>query len=179
MAKETDVDCMKYRKSTHIAGVDVEMMVAENGNCNLTIKEAYYNTGVNVSGKKTDGYFLEFIEAVKPMVANSGNRAKIAGNVKILTGCTSQESRNLKNWKGIKVELVFDPNVTMMNKITGGIVVVAISPIPKISDVNGLAVINSSKTLAELIANWDKLSAKEKALPTINSLKDKLKKELK
>jgi hypothetical protein len=65
MAKETNIDCMKYRKSTHLAGVDVEMMIAEKGKCILTIKEAYYNTGVDVSGNKTDGYFIEFTENVK------------------------------------------------------------------------------------------------------------------
>lgn len=29
--KETGIDCMKYRKSTHLAGVDVEMIIAEKG----------------------------------------------------------------------------------------------------------------------------------------------------
>ena len=179
MAKETDVDCMKYRKSTHIAGVDVEMMIADKGNCNLTIKEAYYDTNVDVSGNKTDGYFLEFVEDIKPMVVNSTNRKTIASIVKIKNNCTASESRNVGNWKGILIELVFDASVKMMGKVTGGIRIAPISPIPKISDANGLAVLNSSKTLAELTANWSKLSNSEQALPTINAIKDKLKKELK
>jgi hypothetical protein len=60
--KETNIDCMKYRKSTHLAGVDVETIIAEKGNCIVTIKECYYAKGVDVSGNKTDGYFLEFVE---------------------------------------------------------------------------------------------------------------------
>ena len=179
MAKETDVDCMKYRKSTHIAGVDVEMMIADKGNCNLTIKEAYYDTNVDVSGNKTDGYFLEFVEGVKPMVVNSTNRKTIASIVKIKNNCTASESRNVGNWKGILIELVFDASVKMMGKVTGGIRIAPISPIPKISDTNGLAVLNSSKTHAELTANWSKLSNSEQALPRINALKDNLKKTLK
>ena len=47
--KEHEIDCMKYRKSTHLAGVDVEMIIAEKGNCVLTLKEAYYATGIDVS----------------------------------------------------------------------------------------------------------------------------------
>ena len=35
---ETNIDCMKYRKSTHLASVDVERWNAEKGSCELTIK---------------------------------------------------------------------------------------------------------------------------------------------
>ena len=78
MSLERNIDAMKYRKSTHLAGVDVEMIITEKGNCILTIQDAYYNTNVDVSGNKTDGYFLEFEENVKPMVVNSVNRKTIS-----------------------------------------------------------------------------------------------------
>ena len=94
---ETGIDCMKYRKSTHLAGVDVEAMIAENGSCELTIKLAYYEKGVNVSGNKTDGYFLRFEEPVKEMVVNSGNRKRIAEMVHEKLQCTAVESRNIAN----------------------------------------------------------------------------------
>ena len=77
------IDSMKYRKSTHLAGVDVETIVDEKGSCILTIKEAFYDTGVDVSGNKTDGYFLTFVEAGKPMVVNSVNRKTIADIIRI------------------------------------------------------------------------------------------------
>ena len=38
---ETNIDCMKYRKATHLASVDVEAMIAEKGSCELTIKLAF------------------------------------------------------------------------------------------------------------------------------------------
>ncbi|HJS00521.1 MAG TPA: hypothetical protein VJ780_06270 [Flavobacterium sp.] len=176
--KETDIDSMKYRKSTHLAGIDVEAIVEEKGNCILTIKQAYYERGVDVSGNKTDGYFIEFEEPVKAMVANSGNRKIINDIVKEKLGCTSAESRMLPNWKGIQIDLWFDPTRKMMGKVTGGI---GVKPVVKkvISDVNALSVLNLSKTITELQSNWEKLTPAEKNLPTVIALKEKLKSSLK
>jgi hypothetical protein len=127
--KETNIDCMKHRKSTHLAGVDVEAIIAEKGKCILTIKEAYYETGVNVSGNKIDGYFIEFVEDVKPMVVNSGNRKTISKMIQIAKKIEAVESRNLMSWNGFTIELQFNPNVKMMSQIVGGIVVSPIAPI--------------------------------------------------
>jgi hypothetical protein len=176
---EKNIDCMKYRKSTHLAGVDVETIIDDKGKCVLTIKDAYYDKGVDVSGNKTDGYFIEFVEGVKPMVVNSVNRKTIADIVKKTKNLTSVESRNIGNWLGLKIELIFDANVKMMGKITGGIRVAPISPIPTISDVNALQVLNTSKTITELQANWSKLSKEEQAIPTVMALKESLKTTLK
>jgi len=119
--KETNIDSMKYRKSTHLAGIDVETIVNEKGSCVLTIKEAYYDKGVDVSGNKSDGYFIEFVEDIKPMMVNSINRKTINAVVKEAKKCTSAESRFLPNWIGMQIELSFDETVKMMGKTTGGI----------------------------------------------------------
>ena len=121
MNKEHEIDCMKYRKSTHIAGIDVETIVTELGQCVLTIKDAYYARGIDVSGNKTDGYFLEFEEDVKPMVVNSINRKTITDIVKIQKSLDSASARNIGNWIGVQIELSFDSSVKMMNKVVGGI----------------------------------------------------------
>jgi len=176
---EKNIDCMKYRKSTHLAGVDVETIIDDKGKCLLTIKDAYYDKGVDVSGNKTDGYFIEFVEGVKPMVVNSVNRKTISDIVKKTKNLTSVESRNIGNWLGLKIELIFDANVKMMGKITGGIRVAPISPIPAITDVNALQVLNASKTIVELQTNWSKLSKDEQSIPTVMALKEKLKTTLK
>ena len=65
--KETNIDSMKYRKSTHLAGIDVETIIADKGNCILTIKEAFYDTNVDVSGslKKILNQWLQILETVK------------------------------------------------------------------------------------------------------------------
>lgn len=177
--KQTNIDCMKYRKSTHLAGVDVDAIVHEKGKCILTIKEAYYNEGVNVSGNKTDGYFLEFLEDVKPMVINSTNRQIVSKIIKQKLGCTAAESRNISNWKNQQIELYFDENVKMMGKITGGIKVKLLDPTPKIDDSKALELLSSSKTLEDLKKNYLKLTKEERKLPTVNSLKEQLKDKLK
>lgn len=170
---------MKYRKSTHLAGVDVETIIDEKGSCILTIKEAFYDTGVDVSGNKTDGYFITFVEAVKPMVVNSVNRKTIADMIRIEKKLSATESRNIGNWIGQKIELIFNADVKMMGKVTGGIRIAPKSPIANISDANAIDVLNTSKTILELQANWGKLSKDEQGLPTVNALKDKLKNLLK
>lgn len=176
--RELDIDSMKYRKSTHLAGIDVDAIVEEKGNCILTIKEAYYDRGVDVSGNKTDGYFISFVEPVKDMVANSGNRKIINEIVKQELNCSSAESRKLPKWKGIKIDLFFDPSVKMMGKVTGGI---KVKPVVKniVSDTTALATLNLSKTIIELQANWEKIPSIEKNLPTVIALKEKLKTTLK
>ncbi len=172
---ERNIDAMKYRKSTHLAGVDVEMIIAEKGECILTIKDAYYDTGVDVSGNKTDGYFIVFEENVKDMVVNSVNRKTISNIVKINKNCTAVESRNIGNWIGQTIELDFDSNVKMMGKVVGGIRVKPTSPIPNVDDKKGIELLSTSKSLQELQENWKKLTSQEQKLPSINALKDKLK----
>lgn len=176
--KEENIDCMKYRKSTHLAGIDVETIVAEKGNCILTIDKCYYATGIDVSGNKTDGYFLEFVEPYKPMVVNSINRKTISSIVKTLKNCTATESRNIGNWAGIQIELFFDANIKMMGQMTGGIRIKPISPIAHLSDVNALKILNQSTTLDELKSNWSKINKQEQSLPTVIALKDTLKNKL-
>jgi len=162
--KETNVDCMKYRKSTHVAGVDVEAIIAEKGKCILTIKEAYYSKGVDVSGNKTDGYFLEFMEDVKPMVVNSGNRKTIALLCKTEKNISSIDSRNISNWVGMRIELIFDPNVKMMGQIVGGIkvkpqsVVIEKKPLSEANFVKALESIKNGTYSVESLKNDFKLT---------------------
>jgi len=174
--KETNIDCMKYRKSTHLAGVDVESRMSENGNCILTIKNAYYEKNVDVCGRKTDGYFLEFAEDVKPMIVNSTNRKTIANIVKDATKCTTSESRNIGRWVGLKLELFFDENVKMKGEEVGGIRIKQKS-FMELSDKNAITILSASTNLAELQQNWTKLNLEEKKLPTVLALKETKKAE--
>jgi hypothetical protein len=177
--KETNIDSMKYRKFTHIAGVDVELVVAEKGKCEYTIKECYYQKNVDVSGNKTDGYFIEWLEnGVMPMVVNSGNRkiiTQIALQTKQLPSV--QEARNIGNWAGLKIELRFNPNVKMMGKIVGGIEVVMpeFKPVARISDANAMAKFAKCTNNEELADVWKSLTAEEKNLPTVVAKKEELK----
>lgn len=165
--KETNIDCMKYRKSTHIAGVDVEAIIAEKGKCILTIKEAYYSKGVDVSGNKTDGYFLEFVEDIKPMVVNSGNRKTIALLCKTEKNISSIDSRNISNWVGMRIELTFDPNVKMMGQMVGGIkvkpqsVVIEKKPLSEANFLKALESIKNGTYSVESLKNDFKLTPEQ------------------
>ena len=130
--KEHGIDAMKYRKHTHLAGVDVSIIASEKGKCVLTIKDAYYSKGVDVSGNRTDGYFLEFEEDVMDMVVNSSNRKQISQNLVLEKGLSLVESRNIGNWIGYKIELYHDETIRMMGKIVGGIRVKGFKALPEL-----------------------------------------------
>ena len=174
--KEREIDSMKYRKSTHLAGVDVDIIISEKGECLLNIKDAFFDRGVDVSGNKTDGYFLEFSEDVKPMVVNSGNRkiiGKIAQEIKKLN---DTDSRNIGNWIGLTIELYYDSKVTMMGKRTGGIKVK--EKAPKVRTEKEIKLIKAKAasfvSMAELNLFYASLTAKEKTnKEVVQILKDK------
>jgi hypothetical protein len=168
--KEHGIDSMKYRKSTHIAGVDVEAIVDDKGKCILTIKDAYYQKGVDVSGNKTDGYFLDFEEDVKPMVVNSTNRKAIANLVQKITGCTASESRKIDRWVGMQIELYFDPTVKMMGQVTGGIkvkplpVVKELKPMPADKIQDAINSVKDGKTTLEKIKEYYALTPEQEKM---------------
>ena len=130
--KEHGIDAMKYRKHSHLAGVDVSIITAEKGKCVLTIKDAYYSKGIDVSGNKTDGYFLEFEEDVMDMVVNSSNRKQISQNLILEKGLSLIDSRNIGNWIGYKVDLYHDETIKMMGKVVGGIRVKGFKILPNL-----------------------------------------------
>lgn len=124
--KETNIDARKHRKSTHLAAADLDAMTVEGKKLVFTIKEAWYDTKVDVSGSDTDGYFCSFQEPVKDMVINSTNRKFIAGFAK-KKGFNDIDCWNIGNWSGIKVELTVLRGIKAFGKIQDGI---RISPIP-------------------------------------------------
>jgi hypothetical protein len=127
MAKETNIDCRKYRKSTHLAAADLDAMSIECKSLIFTIKEAWYETKVDVSGSKTDGYFCSFVEPIKDMVINSTNRKTIAGFAK-QNGFNEVDCWNIGNWSGIKIELYPLRDIQAFGKIQDGIRIKPIQP---------------------------------------------------
>ena len=173
--REYSVDCMKYRKSTHIASVDVDAIIAEKGACELTIKTAYYERAVDVSGNKTDGYFIEFEEVgIKPMVVNSGNRKKIAKAVQETLKCTPVESRNLLKWVGLRIALKVDQNVKMMGQVVGGIVIdTNYKAVPKktLTDAqNAFMAVNSRELFVSAMTEYKEFMQNAEILATCKEL---------
>lgn len=173
MNKELNIDAMKYRTHTHLAGVDVELVISEKGKCEYIIKECYYAKNVNVSGNKTNGYFIEWTDStVMPMVVNSGNRKKIAQIALQTKQLPSMvEARNIGNWNGLTIELKFNPTITMMGKVVGGIVVALpeFKPMERVSDVDALAKMDKCKTKEQLNEAWKTITVEERNLPTVQA----------
>ena len=175
---ERDIDCLKHRKATHLSGADVLEIIPKTGKCILKIQDAYYNATESVAGKNTGGYFIKFDEDLKPAMMNTINKKRLIQVAKVVKNLDLEQARNIKNWIGLSIELVFDGTVKFGAEVTGGFRILPISPIPNISDVNALNLLNSSTTLVELSTNWGKLG-KEQELPSVFALKEKLKTTLK
>lgn len=132
--KETNIDARKHRKSTHLASADLDAMTVEGKKLIFTIKEVWFETGVDVSGSKSDGYFCNFMEDIKPMMINSVNRkmlASFAGN----NGHDAVARWNIGNWAGLKIEFYVNREVKMMGAITDGIRIKPIQPVEKVKPV--------------------------------------------
>lgn len=128
MARETNIDCRKYRKSTHLAAADLDAMSGEGKALIFTIKEAWYDTKVDVSGEKTDGYFCSFVEPIKDMVLNSTNRKIIAGFAR-QNGFNETECYNIGNWNGIRVEFYVLRDIKAFGKVQDGIRIKPLQPV--------------------------------------------------
>lgn len=128
---ERNIDSRKHRKSTHLASADLDGMEAEGKSLVFVIEDVRYETGVNVSGSKSDGYFAKLKGSEKEWMINSKNRATISQLAKA-RGLKGKDCYNIGNWIGIKVELFVDRNVKMMGSIVDGIRVKPIEPKEKI-----------------------------------------------
>lgn len=157
---ETEIDCFKYRKSTHLAAVDVREIIREKGSCELTIKLAYYEKGVSVNGKKQDGYFIRFEEPLKEFMPNSGNRKIISKLVQAKLNCPITEAMLINKWTGLKIKLLFDPNRTFAGEVTGGILV----------DASYLEV--PKKTLEEALSSFKLVDSRSSFESAMNVFKD-------
>lgn len=176
---ERDIDCLKHRKATHLSGADVLEIVNKKGKCILKIQDAYYNATESVAGKNTGGYFIKFDEDLKPAMLNTINKKRLIQVAKSVKNLDLEQARNIKNWVGLSVELVFDGTIKFGAEVTGGFRILPISPIPNISDKNAIGILNACKNLEELGLAWTKITLEEKSLPTVFALKEKLKKSLK
>lgn len=166
---EKNIDCRKHRKSTHLASADLDALTVEKKSLIFTIEDVWYETGVDVSGNKTDGYFCKFKEHKKHMLLNTTNRNMIASFCKS-NGIVGEEIYNIGNWKGIVIEMYVNRSVKMMGKIVDGMRIRTVQPIvelPIIADFDKVkeAVSTGNLTIEKLL--------------TLNKVTDKQLKELK
>lgn len=128
MSETSKTDWRKFRKSTHLASPDLEIMISEGKSLNFTIKDVKHEKGVNVSGNKTDGFFCYFVEDIKPLKINNTNLKMLSKFAK-KNGVKSNDIFMVENYKGLYIELYVDHNVKHMGAIVDGIRIRPVQPV--------------------------------------------------
>lgn len=128
MSETSKTDWRKFRKSTHLASPDLEIMKSEGKSLIFTIKEVKHEKGVNVSGNKMDGFFCYFVEDIKPMKINNTNLKMLSKFAK-KNGIKSTDIFMVENYKGLLIELYVDHNVKFMGSITDGVRIRPVQPV--------------------------------------------------
>lgn len=124
---ENRTDWRKFRKSTHLASADLDIMQSEGSNLVFTIKEVKYQTKVNVSGTKMDGFFCYFKENIKPLKLNTSNLLVLSGFVKN-KGVDVNDIYVVELYKDLVVQLFVDRNVKFMGEIVDGVRISPLQP---------------------------------------------------
>lgn len=130
MKKENLTHYKQHRRSTHLAGVDIEVMQYEGHNLIFEIESAYFNSEEMVNGRKTGAYIIRFVGVQKPWVVNSVNRHTITKLARA-SGLSWDDSRWIENWVGLKIQLFFNPDITFDKEQTGGIRVRPVLPVER------------------------------------------------
>lgn len=117
---ENRTDWRKFRKSTHLASADLDIMQSEGKALIFNIKEVKYETKVNVSGTKMDGFFCYFKEPIKALKLNTSNLLTLSNFVKN-KGISVNDIYVVEEYKNLLIELFVDRNVKFMGDIVDGV----------------------------------------------------------
>jgi len=127
---ETRTDWRKFRKSTHLASADLDIMKSEGKSLIFNIKEVKYLTGVNVSGTKMDGFFCSFKEPIKDLKLNTSNLLILSTFIRN-KGTEINDIYVVENYKDLAIELFVDRKVKFMGDIVDGVRIAQMQPVPK------------------------------------------------
>ncbi len=166
---KTHID--KLRNPNYLGGWDLQ---DENGVTTdkvVTIKEVKSEFVFNQKAQMEEPVLTVFFEECKPIILNATNR-------KTLKKVT--DTSYIEEMTGKKITLT-TKKIKAFGEFHDAIRIVSSVPIAKVLvDIEaGKAKLNASKTLVELQANWNALTADEKATPEILAVKDSLKTTLK
>jgi len=128
MSEEIKTDWRKFRKSTHLASPDLEIMLQDGKLLNFTIKEVKHEKNVMVSGTKMDGFFCYFVEGIKPMKINNTNLKMLSKFAK-KKGIKATDIFMVENYKGLLIELYVDNNVSFMGGVVDGVRIRPVQPV--------------------------------------------------
>ena len=150
---ETRTDWRKFRKSTHLASADLDIMKSEGNSLIFNIKEVKHETKVNVSGTKMDGFFCYFKEPIKALKLNTSNLLILSTFIRN-KGIKMNDIYVVENYKDLTIELFVDRNVKFMGDIVDGVRINPIQPIAKIkpifTDANFEKASNAKATIEQI-----------------------------
>lgn len=129
--EETRTDWRKFRKSTHLASADLDILKSEGKSLIFNIKEVKYQQKVNVSGTKMDGFFCYFKEPIKSLKLNTSNLLVLSNFVKN-KGIEMNDIYVVENYKDLRIELFVDRNVKFMGDIVDGVRINPVQPKEKV-----------------------------------------------
>lgn len=166
---KTHID--KLRNPNYLGGWDLQ---DENGKTNdiiVTIKEVKSEFVFNQKAQMEEPVLTVFFLECKPIILNATNR-------KTLKKVT--DTSYIEEMAGKRIQLT-TKRIKAFGEFHDAIRIVATVPtvIEAVDVVKCKTTLNGSKTLAELIANWESLTAKEKSTSEVLAEKDRLKTVLK
>ena len=167
---KTHID--KLRNPNYLGGWDLQ---DENGKTNdiiVTIKEVKSEFVFNQKAQMEEPVLTVFFLECKPIILNATNR-------KTLKKVT--DTPYIEEMAGKRIQLT-TKRIKAFGEFHDAIRIVATAPTANVEVVDiekCKTTLNGSKTLAELVANWESLTAKEKSTSEVLSEKDRLKTVLK
>jgi len=162
---KTHID--KLRNPNYLGGWDLQ---DENGKTNdiiVTIKEVKSEFVFNQKAQMEEPVLTVFFLECKPIILNATNR-------KTLKKVT--DTSYIEEMSGKRIQLT-TKRIKAFGDFHDAIRIVATAPttIEKVDIEKCKLTLNGSKTLSELVTNWESLTSKEKATSEVLAEKDRLK----
>jgi hypothetical protein len=129
MEQQTRTDWRKFRKSTHLASADLEIMQTEGRSMIFRIKEVKREHQM-VNGVNTEGEFCQLEGVVKQFKLNTKNKKQIAVFA-VKNGIAPEDKNVIEYWSGLHIELYIDHNVRFGSDIVDGIRIKPLQPVIK------------------------------------------------
>ena len=166
---KTHID--KLRNPNYLGGWDLQ---DENGKTNdiiVTIKEVKSEFVFSQKAQMEEPVLTVFFLECKPIILNATNR-------KILKKVT--DTSYIEEMAGKRIQLT-TKRIKAFGEFHDAIRIVATAPTTiEVVDIEKCkSTLNGSKTIAELVINWESLTAKEKSTSEVLAEKDRLKTVLK
>lgn len=127
MGQQTRTDWRKFRKSTHLASADLEIMQTEGRSMIFRIVEVRREFQM-VNGVNTEGEFCKLEGVEKYFKLNTKNKKQIAVFA-VKNGIAPEDKNVIEYWSGILLELYIDHNVKFGSDIVDGIRIKPLQPV--------------------------------------------------